>query len=406
MNNSSNSNTIIARTVGLDLHPDSFTTAIVVGDTPAKAQVQKTFNKIALQKFQAWAQEHTTEADTIVMEASGNSFYAARLLRSLNRQALVLESCRMGKLKEVHANNDKISAVRIAKAYLAGTAKTVWVPDLPTQQKRDIFHTYQKAVKRVTQVTNRLDSYLSDHGIRELKKGSLTSKDQEKVLQAHKWSVLEQQVLAGLFADLKHAEEQDIRWEAVLARAVIEDPLLLSLVRQCGVRRVIAFACGAIIGDIDRFESPKALVNYLRLQPAEDDSGEGKWTGPVGQGGRKDLRSLLVQGAQAVIKSNHKLGKWGRSLLVCKNHNEAVVAVARKIAVAVWYLMKGKASSLEELDAALERKLSKIVARVDMGKLNVAKRKVLKAEARARLVKGRTYVLDPTKVFRPESAAA
>jgi uncharacterized protein involved in exopolysaccharide biosynthesis len=36
-------------------------------------------------------------------------------------------------LKEAHANNDKISAVRIGKAYLAGTAKTVWVPDLRTQ---------------------------------------------------------------------------------------------------------------------------------------------------------------------------------------------------------------------------------------------------------------------------------
>ena len=39
------------------------------------------------------------------------------------RQAMVLESCHLGKLKEAHANNDKISAVRIGKAYLAGTAK-------------------------------------------------------------------------------------------------------------------------------------------------------------------------------------------------------------------------------------------------------------------------------------------
>ena len=39
----------------------------------------------------------------------------------------------MGKLKEAHANNDKISAVRIGKAYLAGTAKEVWVPDAKTQ---------------------------------------------------------------------------------------------------------------------------------------------------------------------------------------------------------------------------------------------------------------------------------
>ena len=59
----------------------------------------------------------------------------------------------MGKLKEAHANNDKISAVRIGKAYLAGTAKEVWVPDPKTQERRDWFHAHRKAVKRTTQMT-------------------------------------------------------------------------------------------------------------------------------------------------------------------------------------------------------------------------------------------------------------
>jgi TRAP-type uncharacterized transport system substrate-binding protein len=40
----------------------------------------------------------------------------------------------LGKLKEAHANNDKISAVRIGKAFLAGTARNVWVPDLKSQE--------------------------------------------------------------------------------------------------------------------------------------------------------------------------------------------------------------------------------------------------------------------------------
>lgn len=98
----------------------------------------------------------------IVLEASGNSFQVVRTLQSIERKALVLESCRLGKLKEVHANNDKISAVRIGKAYLAGTAKEVWVPDRQSQERRDLFHIHRKAVKRNTQTRNRLLSYLSD----------------------------------------------------------------------------------------------------------------------------------------------------------------------------------------------------------------------------------------------------
>ncbi len=71
-----------------------------------------------------------------------------RTVAPLGRKALVLESGQMGKLKEAHANNDKISAVRMGKAYLAGTAKIVWVPDPKTQERRDWFHAHRKAVKR------------------------------------------------------------------------------------------------------------------------------------------------------------------------------------------------------------------------------------------------------------------
>ena len=133
--------------IGLDVHPDSFTAAIVSGATPAVAIVKKIFNKIPIQQLQSWARKNTTPEDILVMEASGNSFDAVRKLRSLNRQADVLESYHMGKLKEAHANNDRISAVRIAKAYMAGTAKIVWVPDEVTQERRDWFHAHEKAVK-------------------------------------------------------------------------------------------------------------------------------------------------------------------------------------------------------------------------------------------------------------------
>ena len=38
--------------------------------------------------------------------------------------------------------------MRIGKAYLAGTAKEVWVPDLTTQERRDILHAYRKAYRQ------------------------------------------------------------------------------------------------------------------------------------------------------------------------------------------------------------------------------------------------------------------
>src|SRR5262245_9793121 len=103
----------VERVIGLDGHPDSFTAGIVRGPNPAAAVVEKMFNKVPIGQLEKWARTHTTEHDCVVLEASGNSFHLARTLLALGRKAVVVESCQMGKLKEVHANNDKISAVRI-----------------------------------------------------------------------------------------------------------------------------------------------------------------------------------------------------------------------------------------------------------------------------------------------------
>ena len=100
------------RVVALDAHPDSFTAALVRGPTPLAAVIEKVFNKVPMFQLEKWTQKHTTERDLIVLEASGNSFHVARTLLGLGRQVKVLESAHLGKLKEAHANNDKISAVR------------------------------------------------------------------------------------------------------------------------------------------------------------------------------------------------------------------------------------------------------------------------------------------------------
>ncbi|MGO8929881.1 MAG: IS110 family transposase [Limisphaerales bacterium] len=401
----------VERVIGLDSHPDSFTAASLRGPTPAAAVVEKIYNKVPMAQLPSWAQKHTTAQDLIVLEASGNSFQVVRALAAIGRQAKVLESCPMGKLKEAHANNDKISAVRIGKAYLAGTAKEVWVPDPKTQEWRDWFHAYHKAVKRSTQMRARLRSYLSDNGVRLKAATRLTEPGQAEaqLRQARSWSQRQWQVIEILLADLRHADQQRRHWHSLMAQEVLAEPVLLSLARLCGIREIIAFALGAFIGDIKRFASPKKLVKYVGRNPAFDDSGNSQWHGGIGGHGHKLLRSLLIEGAQAILRcSQTPLARWGRKLLAAKGSvNLAVAAIARKLTVALWYLMMGRWTALEELDARLLRKVSSLIGSVGepglkaLGKI----RKLYREEICQRLKNGRTYVLDPNKKYVPQPAA-
>jgi len=402
----------IPRVIALDTHPDSFTAAVLRGPTPAAAVVEKVFNKIPMSQLQSWAKKNSTAQDLLVLEASGNSFYVVRTLGALPRQAEVLESAHLGRLKEAHANNDQISAVRIGKAYLAGTAKKVWVPDLKTQQRRDWLLAHDKAVRRTTQMRNRLRSYLSDNGVR-LKKTKVSWVEAgalEALLRLKKdWSAQQWHVIEILLLELRHAEEQRRRWRSLIAQEVLADQFLLSIVRLCGVRDLIAFALGAIIGDIQRFADPRKLVKYIGLHPAFDQSGNTKWTGGVGGHGRKDLRSLLIEAAQSILRSKSPLAAWGKKLLARKgSRNLAVAAVARKLTVAIWYLMMGRWTPLEEIDARLSMKVSKILTAVGpeaLKKLDQT-RKALRQQTYQSLKKARTYVLDPAKKFTPKTKAS
>src|SRR3989440_5716509 len=399
----------VERVIGFDSHPDTFTAAILRGGTPLAAVVEKTFDKVPLGQLRSWAQKHTTENDLIVLEASGNSFHVVRVLAKIQRKALVLESAHLGKLKEGHANNDKISAVRIGKAYLSGTARTVWVPDLKTQERRDLLHIHRKAVKRTTQMRNRLQSFLSDNGVR-LKKGTRLTQPEtsDKIRQAHDWLPRQWQLIEGILMELRHAEQQRAHWRSLIAQEVLADPLLLSIVRLCGVREMVAFALGAVVGDIKRFAHPKKLVKYIGLNPAFDDSGKEQWTGGIGNRGRKDLRCLLVEAAQAILRcSKTPLARWGKKLLARKGAiNLAVGAMARRLAVAAWYLMMGRWTTLEEIDRALSLKIGKIISQggaAGLKKLSKT-RKAFREEICQRLKSGRAYVLDRKKKFVPKAA--
>ena len=358
----------VPRVVGLDVHPDSFTASILQGDTPLAAVELIVFNKVPIGTLTNWAQKHTLPSDTLVLEASGNSFEVARKLLASGRKVLVLESVFVGKLKESHANNDRISATRIARAYLCGNAKTVWIPDLLTQERRDLFHAHRRAVKGVTAASNSLCSYLSDNGVRLPKSLLDFSRDERRkaVLTAKTWNPTQTQILEIHLLELDHHVELQGRLASLVAQQVLQDSKLLELTRLYGIRDVLAFAFGAFVGDINRFKSPESLVKYTGLNPAFDDSGKGTWKGGIKGHGRKELRALLIEAGHALLRStNHPNSDWGRKLLARKSRVPLVVAaLARKLVVQVWYSLKGLTKPLEEVSKPMSQKIGKIISRV------------------------------------------
>jgi hypothetical protein len=124
--------------IGLDCHPDTFTAAVFVGQTPHDARKLTSKENLSMQALLDWAKAELTPKDIILLEAGSNSFEVCRRLGKQGLRACVLESCHVGKHAKTYADNDKMATARIALVYLAGNAPCVWVPDEQSRERREL----------------------------------------------------------------------------------------------------------------------------------------------------------------------------------------------------------------------------------------------------------------------------
>lgn len=350
--------------VGLDCHPDTFTAAVFIGQTPHDARKIGARENLSMEALLKWAGAELTPQDIILLEAGSNSFEVCKRLGNLGLKACVLESAHVGKHAKTYADNDKMAAARIALVYLAGNAPCVWVPDEQSRERRELLHAYRKAVGDHTAATNSIKAYLNGHGIR-LGKHSLEDKRTSAwILEQKDWSDLQRNILSEHFANIAESKERRKRLYRLIAAEMTDDPTMMRCMKVLGVGIVSAFALLAIIGDIRRFHSPEKLVAYIGLNPGQRQSGKGKDIRlGVGKRGRGDIRHLLIQGAQAVLRMGRHtvLGQWGWKLFARKgNRNVAVAAVARKLVVQVWHMLHGNPPTALENDKSFRLKLQKL----------------------------------------------
>jgi transposase len=351
------------RVIGLDLHPEVFSAAALSGREAATAQVVQNWDRWATPQLERWAR--TLQAgDVVVLEATGNAFTAAQQLRACGVAAVVLETQRAGQIRSSYCTNDRSDAVKLGRIYLSGLARIVWQPDPQTRERREVLHRYLRSTCDATRARNRLKSFLSDHALHLPRGTRLTQKSgRERVLGLASWSERQKVLLQQILDELAGADQRRRELTALMAREVTDDPALLHLLRLLGVRHIIAFAVGAVIGNIARFANPKKLVAYLGLTPRVEISGNDT-RGPqaLPKYGRGDLRALLIQAAHVALRrADHPLHAWAWKLCLRKSHkNVAVAAVARKLAVSVWYCLRGLLPALAAVDTRLEQKIGRI----------------------------------------------
>jgi len=117
-------------------------------------------------------------------------------------------------------------------------------------------------------------------------------------------------------------------------------PKAKRLMTHPGVGPLTALAFVPILGTAERFPSGKPVASYLGQLPTEESSGNRRRLGHISKQGKSLLRVLLVERAQATVRSDPEWRSRFFHLTMRRGRKIAKVALARRLAVRMYWMWR------------------------------------------------------------------
>jgi transposase len=112
------------------------------------------------------------------------------------------------------------------------------------------------------------------------------------------------------------------------------------LMTHPGVGPVTALATEVFLGDPQGFADAKALASYVGIIPREYSSGGQQRLGGITKQGSPLLRFLWGEAGAHAVRRDPELKRFYRRKLVQKGLGKARVAVARKLGIRLWIMLR------------------------------------------------------------------
>ena len=276
------------------------------------------------------------------MEASGNTLWFERLLSRLGHELWMGDATRIRRQDPRMQKYDDRDASLILQLMEEKRFPKVWLPTMEERDLRQLLIHRHHLVRMRTRVKNQLQHIAMNQGVQ--KKYKLWTQAGVKLLrelELEPWTRLRRDTLLQMLEEL----EQKIRpLEHAVEREVEARPAARLLATHPGVGPVIALATVLTMGEAKRFANSRSWVSYLGLNPRERSSGVKRRMGGISKQGNPFLRFLLVQGAAIAARGDKGLARVYARLKAKKHHGVAKVAVARKLAVRLYWMARTEKS--------------------------------------------------------------
>ena len=322
------------RFVGLDVHKHYLIAAAVDSD---RNEVMSP-RRVPLVRLDTWVRKTLTPQDAVILEMTTNAFQLYDDLVPCVHSVTVVHPPHVALITRAQVMTDKIAARTLAKLHAVGLLPSIWIPPLEVRDHRALVAQRTKMVRLSIQAKNRLHAVLHRHHLLP-PAGTLFEPDMHEWWLQLEISALEQARVRSDLDTLVFAQGQIDLLEETMAALAAQDERVVLLLQLPGVGLITALTLLAAIGDISRFPQAKHLIGYSGLGARVHDSGLTHRTGRITKAGRRDIRAAMVETAHTAVRTHPH---WQAELARLEprlGKNKAIVAIARKLLVAVWHVL-------------------------------------------------------------------
>lgn len=322
------------RYIGLDVHKH-YLIAIGVDD---ELNVVLPVRRVEFSHLETWMKKTLTRQDDVVLEMTTNTWQLYDELCEYAGSVLVVHPPHVALITRSQVMNDKIAASILARLLAKGLLVGIWVPPQDIRELRGLVAQRKRMTGLATQAKNRLHAVLQRHHLVP-PAGNPFHESQQDWWLALALGKLERHNIQSDLETLRFAQRQQVRLTSMMEEIANQQEQITRMLQLPGFGVVTAVTVWAAIGTIQRFADPQHLVGYAGLGTRVHDSGMSTRTGRITKAGRRDLRVVLIEAAQVAANSHpHWKAELAR-LQPRLGRNKAIVAVARKLLIAVWHVL-------------------------------------------------------------------
>jgi transposase len=275
------------------------------------------------------------------IEATGPIHWFERLLAELGHELWIGDAAKIRASAVRKQKTDERDALLILDLLLAKRFPRIWVPTPAERDLRQLLWHRHKLVSMRTMLGNQLHALAMSQGLcRKKKLFSKKGRAQLGALTLGPWASRRREELLKLLDQL----EPPI---AELDRAVLEEAKrredAVRLMTHPGIGPVTSLAFVLAIGPITRFRRSKKIASYLGLNPSEESSGGRRRLGAISKQGNTMVRWLLIEAVYPAVRLDPALRQDYQRLKFRRGHAVAKVAIARKLAVRMYWMLRSGA---------------------------------------------------------------